>query len=414
MDLIDSFPGYTKPTTTQTQEAWRTALVSFDANVLLNFYRYSQRARSALMEIIRRMGKRVWVSHRAALEFHENRLKVIETQIKTYSDTKDLVTKLATSLSDPHRHPFVDSTLQKTSERLLKDLLDALSEGEKAQENRLQEDDLIKDVALLLAGCISKEPDLVSGEKYKQAAKERLEKKIPPGYCDTKKEGERPLGDGIMWLQLLDKASADKCDLIFVTDDQKDDWWVTVRGKRLGPRAELAAEYRARTGKALYLYTPARFIEAATVNLNIDRDESVIEEARQVSIERAHREHSSVFREPLRTLVDLARHAAKHREHIDLFVEMIRELPVDLRSSDSLLVPLPDDLRKSIKNVLDRCPCIERIAFDISNMPNPIVNALWDQLEKRIGRMATRRLQSLWQLTTPRESFERLVSLLRA
>lgn len=63
-----------------------------------------------------------------------------------------------------------------------------------------------------------------------------------PGYKD---EG---IGDVVIWLTLLEIGKARQQDLLFVTGDDKADWWHRGSGQALYPRFELVDEYRRASG----------------------------------------------------------------------------------------------------------------------------------------------------------------------
>ncbi|CAN5576048.1 hypothetical protein BH24ACI2_BH24ACI2_05230 [soil metagenome] len=95
--------------------------------------------------------------------------------------------------------------------------------------------------------------------------RERLNKnseyKLPPGYKDSNKLDDG-VGDLIIWLSILEVAKKEKKDLIFVSLDQKADWWSQSEGRHLYPRYELIDEYRrASGGKSLHLLTFSEFLE---------------------------------------------------------------------------------------------------------------------------------------------------------
>ncbi|MEQ8996136.1 MAG: PIN-like domain-containing protein [Coleofasciculus sp. B1-GNL1-01] len=53
--MRDLFPGYYQPTPEEFETLWQEAIFSFDANILLNIYRYSAETRERLFEIIERL-----------------------------------------------------------------------------------------------------------------------------------------------------------------------------------------------------------------------------------------------------------------------------------------------------------------------------------------------------------------------
>lgn len=75
----------------------------------------------------------------------------------------------------------------------------------------------------------------------------RLKERIPPGF----KDGGKPdtgIGDFLVWKALLVLGEVHKKDLIFVTGEEKADWFVRVNGAGAYPRPELVAEYRKHSG----------------------------------------------------------------------------------------------------------------------------------------------------------------------
>lgn len=75
--LYDDFRGHRIPSEDELAEALRSATVVVDANVLLSLYRYNEATRDDLLDVLRRIGDRLWVPHQALREFWRNRLGVI-------------------------------------------------------------------------------------------------------------------------------------------------------------------------------------------------------------------------------------------------------------------------------------------------------------------------------------------------
>ena len=126
------------------------------------------------------------------------------------------------------------------------------------------------------------------GAEYKQdrwkkicsEAQDRFNRKIPPGYEDDKKGGQK-YGDVILWCQLKDHAGKLKKPLVLITDDRKADWWQEHEGKTIGPRPELIHEMKSDAGIQFYMYQPDLFMEYAQKHLGIKGDQSV-EEVREI------------------------------------------------------------------------------------------------------------------------------------
>ena len=76
--MKDLFPGHFKDSEKNLKQAWDTSIFVFDANILLNFYRYSDSTRNEFLRILQKIKSRVWLPHRAAEEYFNNRLSVID------------------------------------------------------------------------------------------------------------------------------------------------------------------------------------------------------------------------------------------------------------------------------------------------------------------------------------------------
>ena len=70
---------------------------------------------------------------------------------------------------------------------------------------------------------------------------------IPPGFKDKSKE-ENQAGDLLIWHEILKLAVDRQQHLVFISGDEKPDWWHQSGKKPLYPRFELVDEYRGKSG----------------------------------------------------------------------------------------------------------------------------------------------------------------------
>lgn len=100
--------------------------------------------------------------------------------------------------------------------------------------------------------------------QWHQEASARYQSDVPPGYMDLKDKGvPAAYGDYVGWRQLMDIAVAEGKDILFVTDDLKEDWWQYERKRRIGPRPELLAEFRNGSTQRIWFYDSEGFLRAA-------------------------------------------------------------------------------------------------------------------------------------------------------
>lgn len=90
-----------------------------------------------------------------------------------------------------------------------------------------------------------------------QAAKLMASKEAAQGRVQS---DTRPYGDFLGWKQILKFASEKQAAIVFVTEDQKDDWWEIRGGETLGPLKALVAEFRTVVKKPFFMYDLAGFL----------------------------------------------------------------------------------------------------------------------------------------------------------
>ena len=114
-----------------------------------------------------------------------------------------------------------------------------------------------------------------SREKVEKDWAVRRTRQIPPGYKDKAKP-DGGIGDYLIWLAILKIGRDRQQDLIFVTGEEKPDWF--VRG--IYPRPELIDEYRRASGGKLL-----RLARLGDILSELKAPTEVVEEVRQAEAE---------------------------------------------------------------------------------------------------------------------------------
>ena len=326
------FPEYDEPEKKNVKKAWAEGIFVFDSNVLLNLYRYQHETRNQLLKVLQNLSNRIWIPHHVALEFQRNRVNVIEEQEKRFAEVYEKVTKTRKQLAEDinrlqlaKRHALIDpndfiENISATVDRFL----EHLNERKEEQQTPTGKDSLKETIESLFKGKVGEPPE--SQEQVDKAydeAESRYRKKIPPGFMDESKEDDNPAvvisggiqylrkyGDYMLWRQILEFVSGDNIDhVIFVTDDNKEDWWWkgnSNKNNKIGPRPELIDEMRntARV-RTFLMYNPERFLEYAEHYLNYEVSSDVLEDVRDVSnLRKAGKEASENFK---RAMVNYSR-----------------------------------------------------------------------------------------------------------
>ncbi|MFE3997857.1 PIN-like domain-containing protein [Nocardioides sp. YIM B13467] len=268
--LRDGFDGW-MPQSYQDQEYALTAgLISLDANVLLDLYRFNDAGRDGVLEVLAKLDDRVWVSHQAALEFWRTRISVIDNRNKSTETVLGVLAeqrqKALNGIAAWGRSTFVPDAeeaairdvLEKASDRI-QALVEEQAEESGKFSHDVTEDSVVQRLLDLLAGKVGAPlPPQEHAEALKESDR-RVKEKLPPGYRDAEKETDGnpdgAAGDYLVWHQSLLEAKRRGLPLMIVTSDLKEDWWWrNPKGPQVyGPRGELVEEALRVTGAKCYM-----------------------------------------------------------------------------------------------------------------------------------------------------------------
>ena len=267
---------------------WQNCLFVLDANVLLNFYRYTPRTSKDLMSILKEFKRRIWVTHQAALEYQENRPEVVESLRTAYSNISRIIrdnqNDLIGRLGEFKRHPYanLDSLIDSIKNACTK-YSETLEKAEKNHPDLFENDTIRDELTTLLTGKIGPAYDSQRLDEIYKIGLTRYSRHIPPGFNDEKKGTPEKFGDLIIWMQIIDKAKETHKPIILISDDKKDDWWWVVKGKTIGPRPQLIEELKNEADVQFLMYSADRFMQYAQEHLKnkLKVDQTAIDEVRE-------------------------------------------------------------------------------------------------------------------------------------
>ncbi|MFF3143338.1 PIN domain-containing protein [Streptomyces sp. NPDC057927] len=306
--IFDGFSGYTTPTEDDWKNVLSDGLIVVDTNVLLNLYRYNQDARSSLLATLQKFDTRLWVPHQVMDEFWRNRESALEDPEKQLQQS---ISALRSGLEKPIsdlRHWINRVSLDRASafqleSKLTSALEDVIGSMEGVvdssgieMEADTSKDAVVANLTALLQGKIGGPLDVKDHDAAIIEGKRRIEKEVPPGYKDKKKQSrgdDTEVGDYLVWLQLIHEAKLRVKDVLLVTGDTKEDWWRTRNRIPLGPRNELAEELLREAGVRLYMLKPDRLLTYARDFLQVAVSEDSVQNVEMVN---AQSESDELFR----------------------------------------------------------------------------------------------------------------------
>lgn len=292
--MRSKFPGYYRPTEAEFKDLWENGLFILDTNVLLDLFRYSDETVSALIKNISNLDRRVWIPYRVSLEYHRSLNEVISSQINSYKRTIETLEDFKKQLDAKRSHPFLDNNLHDEIRAFCEKFDSELSKKRDAVELLITENPIKEQISNLLDDKVG---DGFGKDKIEQICsdgKSRYAEKRPPGYMDCKgKHGVDMYGDLIIWNEIIEKSKTEKCHIVLITGDVKEDWFLKHSGKTLGPRPELIHEFRTETNQLFYAYPTNQFLEFSNKYFQSNIDKQVIDEVEKVIVAEQKRSETS-------------------------------------------------------------------------------------------------------------------------
>lgn len=264
--MKNKFFGYIPYDEKTNKELWDNATFVFDANIFLNLYRYSNETKNQVIDCLEKISGRVWIPYQTGKEFFANRVKTILAQEKVYTDLeKSLSMKDKIYSIEAIRHTTLDEQKEKMIDiikKCEKEIRNVLEEDKSNYQSLIYDDPNLNKILKVFENKVGEEPSKEEYEKYIKIIDERYKKEIPPGYKDITKGGDEKYGDAINWLEIIKFAKKEDKNIIYVTDDQKEDWVEIRGGKKIGPRKELLDEFFKETnGNIIGIYNTENFLK---------------------------------------------------------------------------------------------------------------------------------------------------------
>lgn len=242
------------------QSIMADCIVVLDANVLLSPFELAPSSLEDISKVYAQLvkEKRLVVPGQAAREYYKHR----SYKVARISDNLDgsmskakkgFIEKSIPLLSDDSDYKAVLEDHLKIA-RLGRELAEKLAAVRMKLKGEVGSDRVSRLYQSLLPECVVDIPCKTAEERYNIVieADRRARLSIAPGFKDHSKE-DGGLGDLIIWMTILQEGKARSAHCIFVTNEEKTDWWIKSQGI-FQPRPDLIDEYRRATnGKSVHL-----------------------------------------------------------------------------------------------------------------------------------------------------------------
>lgn len=278
------FLGHYKPTEDELSNIWNNALFVLDTNVLLDFFRLSEKSSQQLFEVIEKIQDKLWLPYQVAKEYHKNLNKVISDQVAKYKESIGTLEKFNKLISEKRNHPFLDEDINSEIISFCEKIEGKLKEKEDSVKNLVINNPTKEKLCKIFTGKIGEPFSEERIQNIYKEGEERYKQSIPPGYKDNVKGTPERYGDLIIWNQIIEISKEKEKPIILITSDIKEDWFLRVLGMTVGPRPELIEEFTNKTKHEFYLYTLEQFLSVSKTKGIIDIEQATIEEVKDRTI----------------------------------------------------------------------------------------------------------------------------------
>lgn len=267
--MTELFKGYTNYSEKEYKRIWSSSLIVVDTNILLNFYRYSEDTKREMFKILTSLKDRLWIPYQIAKEYFKNKNNVMVSSYDEYTKLSESINALfESSLKEINARKNSQlkckSEIVKILEESSKNIDKILLNEKESKKPTFENNEIEKKIIQLFNKSIGSDFSDEEYEKIKKEGKRRVENKIPPGYKDEQKNEN---GDYYIFYSLIKQSKNVNKDIIFITDDVKEDWFNKVNGEKHGGRYELLNEFYNETGNLLMIYTSDGFAKAYNKNI---------------------------------------------------------------------------------------------------------------------------------------------------
>lgn len=233
-------------------------VVVLDANILLKIYRSSPDYAEYALKCLMAIKDYVRIPFNVYWEYEKHRKDEYSKKVKSIENSAETCYQLITSMKNKIKgqceelakngYPDIDELINSLSEKV-----DELETNFYSYFKEHQNLDFLnnwdEDKVQNLMSSFIKMPEPSASFLYKlcHEGEYRYKKKTPPGYKDDKKDGVSKYGDLIVWVETYQYAVLNNQNIIFVTDDVKEDWWEKLDDGKILFRKELVKEFSHKT-----------------------------------------------------------------------------------------------------------------------------------------------------------------------
>lgn len=240
--MKSKFPAYYRIHKEDILSKFDDCVFMFDTSALLDVFRLKQELSEKVFDIIEHYQKQVRIPYHVAEEYNRRIHSVLKDQLKYITDSRNSFNAFVKSFAAKRSMPYISTETKELLDKLQEQIEEEYSKQESFVKDQLLHGAYQNRMADLLEGNVL---DPFTAEEIAEIAKEgetRYSNKVPPGFKDAAK-GDNRYGDLINWKEILRFAKSYHKHILFVANDEKEDWVCKENGMTIGPLYDLLKEF---------------------------------------------------------------------------------------------------------------------------------------------------------------------------
>lgn len=267
---------------------WENGIFCYDANILLLIFKLSPNAKASFLDKLRMKQERTVVPFHACKEFFYNTEAKIQNQASLFSELSNKLEKFekeSIQICAEHQTHYSFETQLYISEleKAVEQFSSLIKQGKEKHLKSYKPLEIQEELINIFEGRISSSFTEEELSKIYKEGQKRYENNVPPGYKDKKNKRDnggsddiKQYGDLVIWKHLIQIANEFQKPIIFVSNDQKEDWYTITNGEKKGPRPELRREFFDQTNQHILIVSQTKLVRLFKKYENQDIDDSVL------------------------------------------------------------------------------------------------------------------------------------------
>lgn len=269
-----------RPKKDEVESIFLNGTIILDTNVLLDVFRVENKSSQTLIKVFEHIKDRVKLPYHVVEEYHNDYLTVLVKQkvylqnaVNNLKDKEKGMHSLLKNKEYANLSKYAKTIMTQALDKATKSVIGSYTNTIKHLENEIRNDLLINKISEVFSGKVL--PPFTKKELqdiYTEGV-DRYKNKVPPGYkdvADKDKKGvvqsakgvvvstddQNIFGDLVIWKEILKYVDSNPGDIVFVSNDTKEDWICEICNEKHGPRIELLEEFFKHSGGHRLLVYP--------------------------------------------------------------------------------------------------------------------------------------------------------------